>query len=274
MQQKQLILNDKTVSYWTNQSTAKEAVIFLHGHGGDHRGLLELAVKLRGYRVILPDLPGFGHSDPLASRHDFIHYADWLDDFRTALAISRFRLVGHSFGATIAFVYAGRYPTAVKQLTLLNPVTTSRSLTADFGKLFFKIAAALPSPIDKFALSNRLSVYVIDRSIFTTKSRWRRRQILNQDYVNYALASPSALVDGYFAYFDTPLLSIAETITCPTLLVAGTNDAIAPIQSVEKLADTIINSELLITKKAGHLFPMERPAQAARTVRDWLKTEN
>ncbi len=80
----------------------------LHGLGADHRGLLDLAAGVSGFRIVVPDLPGFGHSDPLPARHTLRHYARAIDGLRQRLGVSRMALLGHSFGADVALAYASR----------------------------------------------------------------------------------------------------------------------------------------------------------------------
>ena len=55
-------------------------VIMIHGFRGTHHGLELIAKMLGGYRVIVPELPGFGKSEPFKNEHSIKNYVTWLKD--------------------------------------------------------------------------------------------------------------------------------------------------------------------------------------------------
>jgi pimeloyl-ACP methyl ester carboxylesterase len=272
MSRESVLVDGREVRYWrlgepeaAGDSTA-DPVLLLHGLGGDHRGLAEFAGAIGGARIVVPDLPGYGESAELAGTHSLTGYAEFVEQFRKRLGVDRFRLIGHSLGASIALVYAGRHPAALSGLCLLNPVSTANNLTANLGKLYYRIGAGLPTPLARVWLASRLAVYVADAAIITTKDRARRRWILDQDYENYRRASIRAMVESYLSYDDTPFDELAAAITAPTLLVTGDRDSIAPVASVNDLAGRIGDAETRVVAGGGHLLPMELPGEVAGLV--------
>jgi pimeloyl-ACP methyl ester carboxylesterase len=276
MSRESALVDGCEVHYWrlgepdSSRDATADPVLLLHGLGGDHRGLAEFGAALQRGPVIVPDLPGYGRSAELPGPHSLIGYADFVERFRQHLGLDHFHLIGHSLGASIALVYAGRHPAALTSLCLLNPVSTANNLTANLGKLYFRIGSRLPAALARVWLASRLAVYLADAAIITTTDRARRRWILDQDYENYRRASIRAMVESYLSYDDTPFDACAAAITAPTLLVTGDRDSIAPVASVNALASRIAGAtEVGIVAGGGHLLPMERPAEVAGLVNEF-----
>jgi pimeloyl-ACP methyl ester carboxylesterase len=232
------------VGYRLIDRGSPDAVLMLHGLGGDRRGLLELAELLPDVTVVLPDLPGYGESEPLPEPHTLAAYARFVTGFRMELSrrpgLNPCHLLGHSLGASIALVHAAGVHRAdamgLRSLCLLNPVSTAKNLSAALGKTYYQIAAHVPAPFARFWLTSRPAVHLADLSVLRTKDRRRRRLILEQDYENYRRASVPAMIESFLSCSDTPFEALAADIAAPALLVTGDRDGIAPAVSASQLA--------------------------------------
>lgn len=262
-------LRGTDVRYWHVDNGRPETVLCLHGLGGDHRGLADVAAALPGFNVVVPDLPGYGTSAPMTERHSLAGYADAVADLRSALGLDTCHLLGHSLGASIALVHAARHGAGLRSLSLLNPVSTADNLTANLGKLYYRLAAVLPSRVARFWLASKPAVYVADAFVIKTKDRARRRLILEQDYENYASASVPAMIESFLSYYDTPFDEYAAAITTPTLVTTGDKDGIAPVAVVTALAGRL-RAKLVLVPGSGHLAPTEIPAEIAGIVGGFL----
>jgi pimeloyl-ACP methyl ester carboxylesterase len=247
-------------------------LVLLHGLGGDHRGLQEVADAIEDFDVVVPDLPGYGAAAPLAVRHTLENYAAEIERLRRELGLERFVLAGHSLGASISLVYAARYGSALEALCLLNPVSGATGPTAALSKLYYRIGSWLPPRAARFWLAGKPAVYLTDAFVITTKDKVRRRRILDQDYENYRAASVPAMIEAFLSFFDTRFADLAATITVPTLLVTGTRDGIASVDAVTALHHAITRSRLVVEPGVGHLFPAEEPTRAAALLTDFLAT--
>jgi pimeloyl-ACP methyl ester carboxylesterase len=246
-------------------------VLLLHGLGGDHRGLRELADALDGVDVVVPDLPGYGASPPLTVPHTLENYAAEIERLRLSLGLDRFVLAGHSLGASIALVYAARYGAALDGLCLFNPVSEATGFTAWLGKLYYRIGSWLPKPAARIWLCSKPAVYLADAFVIVTEDKARRRWILEMDYENYRNASVRAMTEAFLSYFDTGFAALAASVEVPTLVVTGTRDGIAPVDAVTALQTRIPSAELVIEPGAGHLFPAEDPSRAAELLTAFLR---
>lgn len=88
-------------------STARPTIVLLHGFPSSSHMYRDLIPKLAGrYRVIAPDLPGFGHSDQPALKefdYTFAHYADVMDEFLTAIGVRKFSMCVMGYGSPVGF---------------------------------------------------------------------------------------------------------------------------------------------------------------------------
>jgi pimeloyl-ACP methyl ester carboxylesterase len=101
-------------------------VVFLHGwglSGHTYRASLKRLLAL-GFRVWAPALPGFDGSRALPSdAADLRHYAEWVDEFLTAVGVSEpVVMMGHSFGGGVAIQTAHDWPDRVRGLVLINSI--------------------------------------------------------------------------------------------------------------------------------------------------------
>jgi pimeloyl-ACP methyl ester carboxylesterase len=105
-----------------------ETVVLVHGWGLAHSSYALAAERLAasGYRVVVPDLPGFGRSTDLPlSRMSFERFASVLAAFLRELgaADSPVHLVGHSFGGAVSAQTAADHPELVRSVVLVSSVS-------------------------------------------------------------------------------------------------------------------------------------------------------
>jgi pimeloyl-ACP methyl ester carboxylesterase len=200
-------------------------------------------------------------------------------------------LIGHSLGASIALLHAATYssatyssapdpaashpaaasPAALRSLTLLSPVSTAHNVTANLGKLYYRVAAALPARAARFWLASKPAVYIADAMVIVSKDKTVRRRILDEDYQNYARASVPAMIESFLSYYDTDFEQRAAHVAVDTLLLTGDADRIAPVASVTALAAAIPSATLRVLPGGGHLLPMETPADVAEPLTAFLR---
>jgi pimeloyl-ACP methyl ester carboxylesterase len=107
-------------------------------------------------------------------------------------------------------------------------------------------------------------VYIADIMIMVSKDKAVRRRILDEDYENYARADVPAMIESFLSYYDTDFEAQAAHITADT-------DRIAPVASVTALAAAIPSATLRVLPGAGHLLPMEAPADVVEPLTAFLR---
>jgi pimeloyl-ACP methyl ester carboxylesterase len=258
------------VRYWRTTRSDDGVLVLLHGLGSDHSGLSEVAGRVAGRTIVMPDLPGFGGSAPLPGVHSLAGYADFVEALRRHLGVGRVDLAGHSLGASIALVHAARYPDSVRGLALFNPVTEASGVSGWLGRTYYDVGAWLPSPLDRAWLASRPAVWVADQFVLRTPDPARRRAILDQDYLAYRRADLRAVKESFRSFYGTDFVTGARLVTAPTLLVTGDRDVLAPPAAVRRLHARIREARMVVVDRAGHLFPAEEPVAAAALLNDFL----
>ena len=236
-----------------------DALMLVHGFGGDKDNFTPIAgLLVRRYRVIVPDLPGFGDAtrDP-AARHTVADQVERLQAFADALGLQAFHLGGNSMGGFIAAEFAARHPQRVASMWLLDPAGTAAAQntpmvreylaggefplllrsTADIGPLLKAIASRPPllPPSVKTVLARRA---VADRPLHA--------RILDE----VAHGSPT-------------LEERLPRITAPTLIVWGAEDKVLSPQGAAVLHERLPHSRVVLMPGIGHVPMMEAPRATA-----------
>lgn len=251
----------------------------VHGYRGNHHGLEAIAAGLSKYRVIIPDLPGFGESDPLKTSHSVEAYSNWLRDFVSALDLGvELDLIGHSFGTLVVGHYATN--NNLKSATLINPVSTPalegpQAALTNLTKLYYLLASALPNSLGLWLLRSRLAVMVMSVVMAKTNDRELRKWIHRQHLDNFSdFKTIQVATEGYEASISMDMSQLASQIKVPVLVIAADLDDITNIESqraVAKLYSKISYQEIL---GVGHLVHYEAPDRAAALIIEFLDSQS
>jgi pimeloyl-ACP methyl ester carboxylesterase len=104
-----------------------EPLLLIHGLGGSGADwAFQVAALERRFRVIVPDLPGCGHSPPPRDEYAIAGFATALWSLLDHLGVSRTNIIGFSLGGAVALEMAAQRPTSVPRLGLINSLATYR----------------------------------------------------------------------------------------------------------------------------------------------------
>ena len=247
-----------------------DAIVLLHGFGGSKENWLSFAKYLTpGYRVIIPDLPGFGESSkPQDVTYSIQFQVEKIMALARKLELPGFHIVGNSMGGNIAGSFAADYPEMVyslglfdsagvqspekSELTLLLEKGVNPLLIEDpeaFDRLLeinFVQPPALPSFIKRHLAKNAMKAAPFNVKIF-------------QDLMNTGL---------------TGLEGNLQLIEAPTLIVWGDSDKVLHISAVAVFEKNIKNAESAIIRECGHLPMMEKPEETSSVYLGFLKEKN
>ena len=255
-----------------------EPVVLLHGLGATNASMLPTLQALsEHYRVIAPDLPGFGDSDkPLRSLHAAF-YARWVQDFCRALGLERPHLIGNSMGGRIAVEAGLRNPDDVGKLVLLAPSPAFLR-----GREYVRLVrilrpelALLPLPLSgrhvvngirgMFSKPSRLerSWYESAADEFLRVFRSARGRIcffsaMRQIY----LEEPHAPPGGFWGRLPG--------LTAPALFVWGDRDRLVPAKFGRHVERALPNATSVVLPDCGHVPQFEHPQRTHALVADFL----
>jgi pimeloyl-ACP methyl ester carboxylesterase len=247
-------------------------LLLVHGLGGASGNWADLATSLaRRHRVLVPDLPGHGRSEPLPSACGLASYADRLALLAEAEEALPGFVAGHSLGGAIATRLTLRFPQAVAALVL---VSAPGLLAFPVWRQAGMAASTLLRPVERLLCRHRGAV--------ATSASLRRLAFGYWGAVDAAALSASAvfgLLDGPEFARDTKTARMAligercreelAKLRCPTLLVWGARDRLVPLEVGFEYARRL-GAPLRVVPGAGHLVIVERPAECANIIEGFL----
>lgn len=271
------VLGSETRFWEYGDAAADTTIVLVHGFRGDHHGLEPVVAQLTGVRMIAPDLPGFGESDPLVgARHDIAGYSLWLRNFLAALELTgRVVILGHSFGS-IVVAAAVADGLRVDDVVLVNPIAAPalsgpRGILTRLAVFYYWLAATLPERAGFALLRNRLIVRVMSIAMAKTRDPGLRRWIHDQhDRYFSAFSNRSVVLEAFRASVGSDVSQFAPAIRQPTLLVAADKDDITPLAAQHRLQVLFADAALTVIPGVGHLIHYEAPAEAARALQPFL----
>ncbi|MEI6288510.1 MAG: alpha/beta hydrolase [bacterium] len=269
--QNSITINCRKAFYWEKNKQAKETIVLLHGFPGSHEGLLAMASGLGNYRLIIPDLPACGLSEQLEGKHNLENYSDWLNSFLKSLNIDSVIIVGHSFGSRVGLVFSSHYPQKVKRLVLITPVVKVEGLIARFVAVEYEIAKILPAYLRRSWLSNRVHRNIEKMILYKTASQKRRHELIAMETKELMHLNPQINIELFDEFYKFSLVPVGKRVKTKTLVIAGEFDEVAPLDSVQELEKQLIDSELVIMEKCGHIVVGEKPLTTAKIISKWLE---
>jgi 3-oxoadipate enol-lactonase len=236
-------------------------ILFVHGLGGSSNTFQPLLGSLNGYRCVRPDLPGSARSKLPHEKLSISLFVKILIETAQTLGACPAHLVGHSMGTLICQHIAAQIPDQILSMTLFGPIyepaDAARERLRDRAQLARSqgmqvIADAMVSA----ALSSETKAAYPIAAAFVRESHMR------QDAEGFA-QSCEALAGATAAD--------VRIIKCPVLLVTGEEDGVAPPSAAHALAEKITGAKTKILDRCGHWTPIERPAECARLLSDFLR---
>ena len=270
---KHTLVNNKKSFYWEKNSSKKNTLVFMHGFPGNHIGLLDMAKNFDGYRIVIPDLPACGESDPLEGKHNLQNYSQWLNGFLENLGIKRTIIVGHSFGSRVGLVFSSNYQEKVEGLVLITPVVKVEGLIAQLVSVEYKIAELLPAPLKKIWLLNKIHYGVGDMICFKTSCPKRRQQLIKNRNEEIKNLNPQINIELFDEFHKFSLVPVGKKVKTKSLIIAGKEDEIAPLNSVKELANQLENVKFVVMENSGHIVVGEEPKTTAGIIKKWLQEE-
>ena len=260
----------KEVAYWERNPNWPQTIVMLHGFRGNHKGLTDMTQHFPGFRLILPDLPGYGESEPLDVGHTITNYAWWLDEFVAALGLEDWVSWSHSYSGCIALVQAAEgehKPSAVVSVSL---AAVRRDVASAVSTLYYWAGQYLPRRVRRRWIASRTVDHATGRWLFMTATTNRRKALMLRGDRNLPALNAQVVTEEYMSARRTPLEPFAAMVQMPVLIIAGARDIIVPVKKLEKLVGLMHDGTLVIMEDQGHLAPIERPATTATITKRFI----
>ena len=255
-----------TYAYRDADSADAPTVVMLHGFTGSKENWYPLAAALEGrYRLLVPDLPGWGESERKPGLvYGFTQQAANVDAFIRALSPGKpVVLLGHSMGGGIAALVAARYPEDIASVGLLDAAGVRFKDNA-FG--LDVLAGKNPFGVeDDASLQRYIDIVFHDPSAkpwlpwpaSTALIRKRRADAaFEQGVLDRIGRSEESLLPG----------EEATRIRQPALLLWCRQDAVIDPSAMGLYAQRIPQARTVLLDGCGHMSLMERPREVAEAV--------
>jgi pimeloyl-ACP methyl ester carboxylesterase len=272
-----LSIFEKSAHYWTCNDTKLPVIIMIHGFRGTHHGMDLIATELTEFQVIVPDLPGFGESEALLSKHTLETYVTWLSEFITALKLSQPPiLLGHSFGSIVSSAYAQQFPDTISKLILVNPIGAPalegpKAVLTQLAVFYYWLGRKLPPKLAQSWLATKSVVMIMSITMAKTKDKTKRNYIHSQHLQHFStFANPKSLSESFLTSVQHNVRESAPSITTKTLLIAGDRDDITPVEKQKELVKLFSDAELKIINNVGHLTHYETPKEVAELIKNFI----
>ncbi len=247
-------------------------MLLLHGLRGHSHSWDDVSARFyQDYHVLALDQRGRGETDwaPGGDYSSDAFVAD-LEGFCEALSLDTFTLVGHSMGGRNSMAFAGSNPEKLEKLVIvdigpdLDPRGSER-ITRELQQApeefdSFEAAFEFVSKPNRFAsdpvLRRRLTYAT--KELPNGKTGWRYDLEIREQRRHNTGAPPPDL---------WPELS---KITCPTLIIRGTETDTLDLGVAERMVETLSDGKLVHVEKAAHMVFEDNPEDFNQVLNDFL----
>lgn len=240
---------------------SKHVLVLIHGLGASaERWNKVIPIFAKQYRVIVPDLIGYGYSDKPVADYTPDFFSSFLENFFVALQITRPIIIGSSLGGQIAADYTSAHSSEVEKLILVSPAGSMKQSTPALDAY---IMAAL-YPNDESAKN---VFELMESSGHEVDSQIIQGFIDRMKLPNAKLAFMSTVLGLKNSDVITSKLN---SITCPTLVIWGSKDPVIPIQYAENFLSNIKDCRFFRMDNCGHTPYVQDPETFSSVVLEFL----
>lgn len=253
-----------------------------------------------GYRVLVPDLRGYGGSSrpPEVESYDIAALSADLIGLLDAVGAEQGVLVGHDWGANIVWNTSLAYPDRVRAVAGLSVPASPRPpappvaiFRQRLGEDFYIVWFQEPGVADPVLNRNVPAVLLADDlrarswadgagpgsgpAELAAKRPW----LAEEEFAVLVRAFEETGFTGGLNYYrnidrnwELEATFPTATIDCPSLFIAGSNDMVATYMPARRLPDVLTDLRGHVVVDGGHWIQQERPGQVTRALLDFLRS--
>jgi pimeloyl-ACP methyl ester carboxylesterase len=236
-----------------------DPLLVVHGGtGGAQDWRLNMEQLTDKYTVYLPDMPGFGLTEPLQGDYQVPQATEFLEGFTSELGLKHFHLLGHSFGGSIALNYALTFPYQITKLVLVSSLGLGKEIA-------FWIRWTSNKPMCRCLGKSALAVL--------KTAKWTIKHLLLPFDFKLPFSETSISLGSSVTNFRAQTCGfpgrLAELLM-PTLVVWGARDPVVPFQQAYAAAEVIPDCQVRVFQGSGHSVYRERLDEFSATLCGFL----
>jgi pimeloyl-ACP methyl ester carboxylesterase len=249
LSEKQIDLEEYRTTYLEGgEASNSDPILFLHGWTTSTAPYREsLTFLCQRYRVIAPDLPGFGKCIHPKCAPDHASYVNCIVSFLEALNIQKAHMIGHSGGGAVAIALAATRPSFVSSI-IISDSTGIPLGTLPKVALGRAIDMVMQTPKVKFIPMLRFYRALLHNWVFNTQNMIQCTQLALKEDIR-------------------PLL---PEIKSPALVLWGGSDRFIPLQFGYEFSQGIPGTRMLVAQGEHHEWAMFRPEKFVPIIFDFL----
>lgn len=253
------------ISIFIEGNKEKPPILFVHGFPFDHNMWENQISKLSAdYFCVSYDIRGLGDSDPGDGQYTIESLVDDLELVISEISIDKPVLCGFSMGGYISLRAVERMESTFSGLILCDtkssPDTNEAKINRAQGVKKINIEGS-GAYVQNF-IPNCFCEYSLENKKELVKESIKRSEYFSPEGIKGCLLAMAARTD------TTEYLS---SIGFPVLILCGEEDNLTTPDVMMGMADRIHNSEFYTITKAGHLSPLENPAEVNKHIMEYLK---
>jgi pimeloyl-ACP methyl ester carboxylesterase len=272
----QLPMSGIHLHIYDTSNDAKTPVFLVHGLGDEADTWRHVLPLLQNdYRVIAPDLPGFGRSEKVKRKYTVPFFVDVMLELIDTFSLSRFILAGHSMGAIIAQEMALEHPERVERLILISGSLVSKENPLNLGLLLFLLPGVGEWMYNRLRKDSQAAYQTLEPYYNKLKDLPQA----DRDFL-YQRVNERVWSDGQRRAFLSTLHNLASWISSkqkglparlsswriPTTVIWGENDRINVVANAHALEKILPSARLVIVPGAGHNVQQEKAEVVAEAI--------
>lgn len=252
------------LEYSNVNSKEEETLVLLHGIGASaERWSKVIPFFHEHFRMIVPDIIGFGYSDKPTVEYNIPFFVKFLKDFLNRVGVKSASIAGSSFGGLVAAEFAINDSNMINKLILVSPAGTMKTSTKTLEE--YILASLYPTHDNVWRAFNNMA---FDPRTVTEETILEFMDRMKLPNAKYAFMSTMLAIRN-----TTDLASRLSKVQSPTIIVWGQNDEMIPVKYSEDYTN-IPNSNVKVIPRCGHTPFTEKPELFSKIAIDFLKGIN
>ncbi len=254
-----------SLHYIDENPQGRSTTLLLHGLGAtsDSWALQMPALIGAGFRVLAPDLRGFGRSTYPGGGYRIEDLAEDMVCLLRAVSVNKVSVVGISLGGTVALSLVCDYAQLMDRVMLVNTFARLRP-TNPSSLFYYALRFALI-----YTLGMKTQAKAVAHRIFPRPDQEELRSLL---IAEIAQADPSGYRAAFSALARFDRRTCLSGIAVPTLVVTAAGDTTVPVQIQRRLATGISGASQAFIPDAGHAVTIDQPEAFNKIMLDFLSS--
>lgn len=262
LEQRSMQIGGLDVWYLVGGAENGPKALLLHGFAGDKENWAEVGGQLveKGYRVVAPDLPGFGQSAKNADKHyDVTTQVKRIRGFAHTLQLGRFHIVGCGLGGTIAAGFTYSAADEIASLTLIEP---------------FGVRVPYPSELDKWLAEKRNPLVIAGPAAYDNLLGFlfvrppEMEENVKQIHAEQAAEHRTFYLRMWKEIYEGERSKILDLllpeIKVKTQVILGAESKVVHPATAQAIRELLPTARTVVLEDCGHFPMVEKPAETLR----------